>query len=126
MSGNHSLTVYFDSLCPVCRREVAVYRRLDHRHSIEWVDLCVAADPQADLPFTIDQALLWLHVTDADGRLLVGFDAHLAMWSRLRGLRWLAGVLRAGFLRRFAEHCYRDFTIRRPGLAMRKEIRRHD
>ena len=31
------LTVYFDGSCPLCRREMALYRRLPQAQSIEWV-----------------------------------------------------------------------------------------
>jgi predicted DCC family thiol-disulfide oxidoreductase YuxK len=41
------LTVFHDGACPLCRREIALMRRLDRRGRIEFVDV---ADPAASCP----------------------------------------------------------------------------
>ena len=46
-----SLTVWFDSACPLCQREIALMRRLDRRGAIHFVAACA---PDADCP--IDRA----------------------------------------------------------------------
>ncbi len=33
------LMVYYDGQCPVCRREIALYRRLDTAGAVAWRDL---------------------------------------------------------------------------------------
>ncbi len=38
-----TLTVYFDGACPLCRREIALMRRLDRRGAIDFVDVSDAA-----------------------------------------------------------------------------------
>ena len=41
------LTVWHDGDCPLCRREIAIMRRLDRRGAIEFVD---ATSPDATCP----------------------------------------------------------------------------
>lgn len=117
MSANRSITVYFDGLCPVCSREVNVYRRLDRHQGICWQDLARGSDDSLDL----DAAYRLLHVRDADGELHVGFAAHLLMWQRLPGFRLLAWILgRCRPSAYIAERIYLWLTARRPGLARRQ------
>lgn len=117
------ITVWFDGGCPICRREVAVYRQLAAPSSIRWVDL-VDADALRHEAFTLDAALALLHVRDGDGRLRIGLDAHLCLWRQLPGWRVLAAVLLcSAWLRGIADRIYRVFTARRPGLARRRAMR---
>lgn len=116
-----AITVYYDGLCPVCGREVAVYRRLVAPGTVVWRDL--AGDPHVLQyePFGIEAALTLLHVRDADGALHVGLPAHLVLWDRLPGLRWLAaGLRRSACARQAFERLYLAFTARRPGLGRRR------
>ena len=53
-----------------------------------------------------------LHVRDADGRVQVGADAFGALWSRTRGLRWLARLLAFPRVRAFAQYAYDVFARR--------------
>jgi predicted DCC family thiol-disulfide oxidoreductase YuxK len=120
MYDNAPITVYFDGYCPVCSREVALYRRLDRHARIRWLDLAGPTDVLRDAGFSLTAALDLLHVRDVDGGLRIGLDAHLLMWERLPGLRWLAwAVRRHAGLRRVLEAAYRAFTRRRPGLTRR-------
>lgn len=116
-----AITVYYDGQCPVCGREVALYRRLVAAGAVDWRDL--AGDPYVlqGEPFGLAAALGLLHVRDADGALHVGLPAHLVLWERLPGLRWLAaGLRRCAFARYLFERCYLAFTARRPGLRRRR------
>jgi len=38
-------TVYFDGACPLCRREIALYRRAAGEGRIDWVDASACAPP---------------------------------------------------------------------------------
>ncbi len=121
-----AITVYYDGLCPVCSREVALYRRLDRPGRIAWRALAVdepagsAPDPERR-DFTLQQALTLLHVRDADGALRIGLEAHLLMWRQLPGFRLLAwATRRCPLLHWGLGHAYLAFTSRRPGLALRR------
>jgi predicted DCC family thiol-disulfide oxidoreductase YuxK len=120
-STDEPITVYFDGECPVCSREVALYRRLPHRAPIFWLDLAAPGDPLRGENFDLGAALELLHVKDGAGRLHVGLDAHLLMWQRLPGLHVLAGTLaRWPGVRRPFESLYLAFTRHRPGLVRRR------
>ena len=117
MHNDEPITVYYDGRCPVCSREVVVYQRLDRSRQILWQNLEARPDDSLDL----DAAYRLLHVRDAEGQQFVGFAAHLVMWQRLPGFRWLAWTLRrcrpAAIV---AERVYLWLTARRPGLVRRQ------
>ena len=107
------LTVYYDGGCPVCRREIGAYRKMDGAERLDWVDL---TEPGADTGDDLDReaALSRMHVRDADGRLLAGAAAFAAMWRafpRTRPLGRLAGTRPALAL---LEPAYRLFLKARP------------
>lgn len=117
MRDEGSITVYYDGECPVCRREVSVYRQLDRIHRIRWQNLAVDFDDSLD----VDAAYRLLHVRNTDGALHIGFAAHLLMWRCLPGFRLLSWTLRrCRPAREIAERIYLWLTARRPGLVRRE------
>ncbi len=73
MKPESILTVYFDGSCPLCRREIAVYRRLPQAASIRWVDVSAGAELGSQL--SCAQAMARFHVRDSQGRLYSGAAA---------------------------------------------------
>ena len=86
-------TVYFDGACPVCTREISLYRRQPGAEGLCWVDAaaCEAGALGADL--TRPQALARLHVRGANGELVSGAAAFIALWAALPRTAWLARLL---------------------------------
>lgn len=126
MSCAPTITVFFDGYCPVCRREVAAYRRLAPAAPILWHDIANAAPTPERDGFDLPAALALLHVRDADGRLRIGLDAHLCLWQHLPGWRLLVNPLqRSARLRNAVDALYRLFTRYRPGLRRRAQEQRH-
>jgi len=110
-----SLTVLYDGACPLCRREIGVYRGLPSSTPVCFADVSDIAQP---LPpgTTREQLLARFHVRNTDGQLLSGAQAFLTLWAALPGWRWLA---RAGRLPGAAwtmESVYRLFLRVRPML----------
>lgn len=87
MSG---LTVLFDGGCPLCAREIAHYRGLAHRGTIDWIDVTRESAPWDEWGLSPKEAMARFHVMDGDGRFHVGADGFLLLWSRLAGYRYLA------------------------------------
>ncbi|MBC7939183.1 MAG: DUF393 domain-containing protein [Chitinophagaceae bacterium] len=113
-----SLTVLYDGACPLCRREIGIYRGLQPRQldsPVSFVDLNDAAMP---LPpgTTREQLLARFHVRGSDGELLSGAQAFLALWAALPGWRWLAWAGRLPGMAGLMERIYRLFLRCRPTL----------
>jgi len=88
-------TIYFDGGCPLCRREIAHYRRLRGADRLRWVDIGHAETRlPADGPSRAE-AMARMHVRDASGNWHTGAWAFAEMWSHLPVYRRLAGFLRA-------------------------------
>jgi predicted DCC family thiol-disulfide oxidoreductase YuxK len=90
--GTAALTVLYDGACPLCRREMAVYRDLQPLQQGSPVCFADVSHTAVPLPTgtTREQLLARFHVQDRDGQLLSGAAAFLALWAALPGWRWLA------------------------------------
>lgn len=108
------LTVYYDGACPLCRREIALYRSQPGAEQLCWVD-AAHCEPQALGPgLDRDSALARLHVRDAQGRLVSGARGFLALWQGLPRWAWLGRLLDRGPLPALLERGYRLFLRLRP------------
>jgi predicted DCC family thiol-disulfide oxidoreductase YuxK len=112
------LTVLYDGACPLCRREIGVYRSLRPLRPDRPV--CFADVNDAALPLppgtTRGQLLARFHVRGRDGQLLSGAQAFLALWAALPGWRWLALAGRLPGAAWTMERTYRLFLRWRPAL----------
>ena len=110
------LTVYYDGACPLCRREVAFYRRLDREDRIVWEDVSQPdAEPGCDL--SREGALRRFHARRLDGRLESGAAAFVAVWRQLPGFRVLAPVAAWPPILRLLERAYLGFLKVRPWIS---------
>jgi demethoxyubiquinone hydroxylase (CLK1/Coq7/Cat5 family) len=109
------LTVLYDGSCPLCRREIALYRGLQASQPLCFADV---SDPAMVPPAgTSAQALrARFHVRHADGRLDSGARAFLALWAALPGWRWLARLGAIPGVPALMEGTYRAFLRVRPAL----------
>lgn len=108
------LTVYFDGSCPLCRREIAMYRRLPEATAIAWVDVSAGQDLGGAL--TCEAAMARFHVRDRQGRLFSGAAAFSRMWRVFPGWRWLGYVSAWPPMSWLFELAYRLFLPLRPSL----------
>lgn len=107
------VTVYFDGMCPLCRREIAHYRRLDRAGALRLVDLHAAGPELQAIGVRRRDALQRLHVLDPARRLHTGVAAFAVIWDRLPRYRWLARLVRALRLGPVLELGYGAVTRRR-------------
>jgi predicted DCC family thiol-disulfide oxidoreductase YuxK len=112
------LTVLYDGACPLCRREIGVYRGLQPLHADAPVCFADVSDSALQLPpgTTREQLLARFHVRGRDGALLSGAQAFLALWAALPGWRWLALAGRIPGAAWLMERGYRFFLRWRPML----------
>ena len=118
MSHQPAVTVFYDGLCPICNREVTLYKKLDRAARVQWTNLRQDPDALAAESFSYQEAMDLLHVKDGDGKVHIGMDAHLCMWSQLPYFRVVAAALKAmPRSTRVLEKFYLVFTRYRPGLS---------
>jgi predicted DCC family thiol-disulfide oxidoreductase YuxK len=111
------LTVWFDGGCPLCRREIALMRRLDRRGRICFVN--IADDSaEADCPASRSALLARFHAREGD-RLLSGASAFAAMWRAIPVLRPFGLAARFPPVLALLELAYRGFLKVRPALQRR-------
>ena len=113
-----ALTVLYDGACPLCRREIGVYRDLQPLQPDAPVCFADVSDATVPLPpgTTREQLLARFHVQRHDGQLLSGAQAFLALWSALPGWRWLALAGRLPGAAWLMERSYLFFLRFRPTL----------
>jgi predicted DCC family thiol-disulfide oxidoreductase YuxK len=86
-------TMFYDGACPLCRREVEHYRRLDREGRVLWVDISRDSDGLASHGIPYQAAMERLHAIDEQGRVVSGVPAFLVVWRQLPGFRHLAGTV---------------------------------
>jgi predicted DCC family thiol-disulfide oxidoreductase YuxK len=120
--GSGALTVLYDGGCPLCRREIAVYRGLQPLRSDAPVCYVDISDTACPLPSALppdtsrEQLLKRFHVRGFDGELISGAQAFLALWGALPGWRWLSRIGRVPGATWLMERVYRLFLRWRPAL----------
>jgi predicted DCC family thiol-disulfide oxidoreductase YuxK len=106
------VTVWYDSACPLCRREIALVQRLDRKGRIAFID---ATDPASTCPVDRAEILDRFHAEE-NGVLLSGAAAFGAMW-RAVPLLWPLGMLaKLPPVLAVLEWAYRHFLRVRPRL----------
>lgn len=107
-------TLYYDGACPVCAREIVMYRRQPGADGINWVDAADCDAARLGPGLTREAALARLHLRLPDGRLLDGAAAFAELWRQLPRWAWLGRLLGTGWRLRALEVAYRLFLRLRP------------
>ncbi|MGM0694972.1 MAG: thiol-disulfide oxidoreductase DCC family protein [Pseudomonadota bacterium] len=115
MSELPLLKVYYDGICPVCRRDRTRYERWagEAGRQVAWCDVTEhqatlrekGVDPQA--------ALLSLHVEEEGGRIMEGIDAYVLLMRRVPRLKPLAWLIGLPGLKPALRWCYDRWVHRR-------------
>lgn len=106
------LTIWFDGGCPLCRREIALMRRLDKRQAIDFIDVSAGETPCA---IGRDALLARFHARE-NGVMLSGAAAFAAMWRAIPMLRPLGLAARNESVLAALEWLYRRFLVVRSML----------
>ncbi len=105
------VTVWFDDTCPLCRREIALMRRLDRRGAIDFVSVA-----EASCPIDPQDLMARFHAQEAGKAIVSGAAAFAAMWRALPLLAWLGWLAKAPPILWLLERLYRLFLKVRPRL----------
>ena len=104
--------VYFDGACPLCKREISLYKKLDSSGAISWVDVSKRHDSVSGL--TKDELLKRFHIKNKNGKILSGAEAFFELWREIPGWKWLGNLGRYPLIVNFAEMVYIVFLKVRP------------
>jgi len=104
-------TVWFDGSCPLCRREIALMRRLGGDGRIDFVD----ASGDGACPLDRVALLARFHALE-NGVMLSGAAAFAAMWRAIPLLRPLGIAARSRRILAGLEWLYGRFLRVRPAL----------
>lgn len=84
------LTIFYDGSCPLCRKEIAFYRRRRGADALEWQDVSNCGSDEVVPGLSAATAMQRFHVRLPDGSLASGGDAFRAIWRRLPLMKPLA------------------------------------
>ena len=116
MKRNPKLTVYYDGSCALCRAEIGHYSACDGSDQVDFEDVAQPdATPGEDLDRTA--AMARFHVRRANGSLVSGARAFVALWETLPRWRWLARIAGLPGIIHVLELGYRGFLPVRPYLS---------
>lgn len=97
MSDLPPLRVYYDGICPVCRRDRARFERWagEAGRQVAWCDVTEHQETLRQKGIDPQAALLSLHVEEEGGCIREGIDAYILLMRRvprLKPLAWLIGL----------------------------------
>lgn len=97
MSDLLPIKVYYDGICPGCRRDRARYERWagEAGKRVAWRDVTEHQDLLREKGIDPQAALLSLHVEEEGGPIREGIDAYVLLMRRvprLRSIAWLIGL----------------------------------
>ncbi|MEM7465004.1 MAG: DUF393 domain-containing protein [Pseudomonadota bacterium] len=112
-NGDHGacqkLTVFYDGGCPICKKEIELYRKIDPQKSLIWQDITSLKQHQIPTGKSRKQLLEIFHVNGSNGEWHTGVDAFGVIWSRLPALRRFSFVFSFPVTRHLAIGFYQLF-----------------
>ena len=117
------LTVYYDGGCPICAREIGMYRSCRGADRIAWVDADAVSGDTVAPGLSRHDALGRFHVIDRSGRAFSGGAAFSALWRSLPAFSMLGRILSCWPFSIMLEGIYRLFLLLRPRLKRRLLMR---
>ena len=107
------LTVWFDGACPLCTREIALFRKMDTRGAIRFEDVSA---PGASCPMDQARLLERFHAQETGKPVVSGAAAFAAMWRAIPVLRPLGKIAQVPPVLWALERVYILFLKIRPRL----------
>jgi predicted DCC family thiol-disulfide oxidoreductase YuxK len=111
-TGSARVTVWYDSACPLCLREIRFMRRLDRNAAVRFIDV----HEGQGCPLAPEQLLARFHAQEAGGPIVSGAAAFAALWRAIPVLRPLGLAARNRRVLQALEWAYVRFLRVRPAL----------
>ena len=108
----NEIEVFHDGDCPVCRLEIAFYRRIDTAGRILWTDIVRLDDHELPVGKSRADLLGRFHARDLQtmpSQWHTGIDAFARIWRALPGFKWFAWIFSVPGIRQLAQIAYLGF-----------------
>lgn len=86
--------LFYDGGCPLCRKEINHYIRIDQQKRVEWIDITLSKALLDAQGLSFNETMRLIHAIDSTGVKQIGVPAFLVIWDELKGYRWLAKAVR--------------------------------
>lgn len=90
--------VFYDGACPLCRREISLYKHLAKKdgseNDIDWIDISNSQDELDAEGIIYEDAMRLIHIKDSSGVHQVGLNGVLTLWNKLPYYRQIARFIR--------------------------------
>ena len=91
-------SVFFDGACPLCRREVGIYKKLvdkeNSANEINWVDISQSQEELNQEGIIYEDAMRLIHIKDESGIHQVGLEGMLTLWDKIPYYRYISRGIR--------------------------------
>ena len=104
------ITVFYDSKCGLCSKEINHYRSIAPTGVFDWQDITESMDGLNRLGVSLTLGLKRLHVLDNHGSLHIGVNAFIVIWRHLPRWRLLAILIALPGIRQLAQYAYASFA----------------
>ena len=100
------LTIFFDGVCPLCKREVDFLQSKNQKGALSFIDINTS-DFSSDLKYgiTYKQAMDRIHAMKSDGSVIKDIKVFQEAYS-LIGLGWIYAPTKLPILDKFIEFIY--------------------
>jgi predicted DCC family thiol-disulfide oxidoreductase YuxK len=106
------IEVFFDGDCPLCRREIAMLRRMDRHHRILFTDIADEEFSPGTYEKTQSEFMERIHGRLPDGTWVEGVEVFRRLYAAV-GLSWIVAVTRLPILSHLLDFGYRFFAKNR-------------
>ena len=76
-------SVLYDGACPICAKEISLYRGQAGSELVRWLDVSRLAEREIPLELSREEVLARFHVIGNDGSIKTGAAAFVALWTVL-------------------------------------------
>ena len=109
-----SLTVFFDGSCPICSKEINIYKTRAGADELSWVDV---SDEEIPIPIQTrsrEELMARFHVLSSSGELVSGGAAFAELWASLPAFKIFGKFFKLPILRFLIDVGYDMFLTLRP------------
>jgi predicted DCC family thiol-disulfide oxidoreductase YuxK len=103
--------VFYDGNCPLCNKEINLYKKLDTEAKFDWIDINTNQKLLDEYNLSFIDTMKIFHVIDNTGTVQKGVDGFLVIWRELKYWKILYFIVRLPLIKQLARIVYHWFAI---------------